>query len=325
MSGARVEFSRGGHAESEHRVVWCVVEPGGRVAGGGGDAAIFWRSAAKPFQALPAVRAGVLERLGLGHRHLAVGCASHGGGEEAAGTVREILEAAGLSSSDLGLGAAEPRDPTAAETLRAAGGAPTRLTHNCSGKHALALALCAQSRWPRGGYLGFRHPLQQAMRAAVTEASGAEPDEVRHGTDGCGMATFHLSMRALATAFGRLAAGGLGEAGARIAGAMRARPDLVGFPGALDTELMTAEDGLVAKVGAEGVLGVGTADGRGLAVKVADGAQRALDPAGVVVCREALGLPARSPALERLARPLVRNSLGEVVGEGAAMLVRSAP
>lgn len=325
MSRARVEFSRGGHAESTHAVTWCLVEADGRVADGDGDAAIFWRSAAKPLQALPAVQAGVLERFGLGDRHLAVGCASHGGGEEAAGTAREILEAAGLASTDLGLGAGEPRDPAAAATLREAGRVPTRLTNNCSGKHALALALCVHEGWPLGGYLGFRHPLQQAMRAAVTEASGAEPDEVKHGTDGCGMATLHLSLRALATAFGRLASGPLGPAGDRIASAMRQRPDLVAYPGAVDTELMAAEDGLVCKIGAEGVLGVGTADGRGLAIKVADGSMRALDPAGVLLCREVLGLPARSPALERLARPLVRNSLGEVVGEGAAMLVGDAP
>ena len=54
---------------------------------------------------------------------------------------------------------------------------------------------------------------------------------------------------------------------------MRAHPELVAYDGAIDTELMRAEDGLVAKIGAEGVLAVGLADGRGLALKVRDGAR----------------------------------------------------
>ena len=61
---------------------------------------------------------------------------------------------------------------------------------------------------------------------------------------------------------------------------MRAHPHLVAYEGAIDTELMRAEDGLVAKIGAEGVLAIGLADGRGLALKVRDGSLRAVAPAG---------------------------------------------
>jgi L-asparaginase II len=100
---------------------------------------------------------------------------------------------------------------------------------------------------------------------------------------------------------------------------MRAHPALVAFDGALDTELMRAEDGLVAKIGAEGVLAVGLPDGRGLAVKVADGAMRALDPAGVALVREVLGVPAHGAALAGLEAPEVVNSRGERVGAGRAL------
>jgi L-asparaginase II len=134
------------------------------------------------------------------------------------------------------------------------------------------------------------------------------------------MCTFHVPIGALARSFARLAGGGLGEAGERVAAAMRAHPDLVAFDGAVDTELMRAEPGLLAKVGAEGVIAVGTADGRGFALKVRDGAMRALDPAAVAGVRSALGLPATGEKLDRLARPLVTNSVGEPVGEGTARL-----
>jgi L-asparaginase II len=85
---------------------------------------------------------------------------------------------------------------------------------------------------------------------------------------------------------------------------MRARPELVGSSrGSLDTELMRSEDGWIAKGGAEGLFCAAHEDGRGLALKCADGAFRALGPALAVV----LGLDA-------FREQPVRNSRGEVVG-----------
>jgi L-asparaginase II len=71
---------------------------------------------------------------------------------------------------------------------------------------------------------------------------------------------------------------------------------------------------VVAKIGAEGVIAIGCSDGRGLAVKVADGALRALDPAAVWVTGEVLGLPVGASPLDALATPPVRNARDEVVG-----------
>ena len=65
---------------------------------------------------------------------------------------------------------------------------------------------------------------------------------------------------------------------------------------------------------------VGLPDGRGLALKVLDGAMRALDPAGVALTREILGCAVGGEALAGLARPVVLNSRGDVVGEGEARL-----
>ena len=44
--------------------------------------ATYWRSAAKPFQALPWVRGGVVERFGWDDRAVAIMCASHVGSDE---------------------------------------------------------------------------------------------------------------------------------------------------------------------------------------------------------------------------------------------------
>jgi L-asparaginase II len=68
-------------------------------------------------------------------------------------------------------------------------------------------------------------------------------------------------------------------AGARIAGAMRAHPDLVGGPRGADLHLMQAAPGWFAKGGAEGLLCAGGPGGIGIAVKCEDGSSRPLEPA----------------------------------------------
>ena len=304
---------RGGAVESEHRVAWCAVRADGSVAGPDPELPVFARSAVKPLQALGSVRAGVLERFGLGERHLALACASHGGTEAHVEVVAEVLAACGLVEGALGCGPELPLDPRAADGVR-----PGRIRHNCSGKHAFGLARCIAEGWPLEGYFRGGHRLQRAMRDCVVEACAvAAPSE--EATDGCGMRTFAVPLAALARAFGALAGGGLGPSGARCAAAMRAHPDLVAFDGAIDTELMRAEAGLVAKIGAEGVLAIGLADGRALALKVRDGAVRAVAPAGVALARSELGLNAAVP--ERLAVAPMLNSRGLRVGELRALVV----
>jgi L-asparaginase II len=312
-----VRVLRGDHVESVHRFAWRLHQADGTVTGGGETGPVFVRSAAKPFQALPAVRAGVLERYGLDDRHLAVACASHGGDDQHLSRVAEILLACGASERALGCGPLAPRDPSAAAALR---GPPHRIHHNCSGKHALGLALCALEGWPAERYYAAGHPLQDAMRAAILEATGAADAEVASAADGCGMQTYAVALERLAAAFAALASGGLGPAGACVARAMSAHPALVAFPGAIDAEIMAAHPGVVCKIGAEAVIAIGTPDGRGLALKVLDGNGRAIDPAAVLGARELLGLDAATPKLRALAQPPIVNSRGAVVGRLEAAL-----
>ena len=296
-AGCEVTVVRGGLVESVHDVAIVVVSPGGGVVAetpGAAALPVFLRSAAKPFQAEPAVRAGVLERLGLDNRHLALACASHLGEEQHVVLAAEMLAAAGLDAGALDCGTDDRADP---------------LHHMCSGNHALGLALCVCEGWPTAGYLEPAHPLQGAMREAVSAAAGAVPEEA---VDGCGMRAYRLPLHRYAALFGALgsATGALG----RCAAAMRAHPDLVRGAGEIDSELMRAEAGLVAKVGAEATIGIGLADGRGLALKVRDGAWRAMEPAAVHATRAAFGLRADGAGLERHAAPPIVNARGEQVG-----------
>jgi L-asparaginase II len=107
---------------------------------------------------------------------------------------------------------------------------------------------------------------------------------------------------------------------------MRTRPDLVAGEGLLDTSLMRALPGCVTKIGAEAVHAIAVPErGWGIAIKVEDGAERALGPATVSVL-EALDLvgPAERERIGAFAGITLRNHAGLEVGDirGVARLVR---
>jgi L-asparaginase II len=98
-------------------------------------------------------------------------------------------------------------------------------------------------------------------------------------------------------------------AGARIAAAMRAQPELVGGPNGADLHLMRAAAGWFAKGGAEGLLCAGGPGGLGIALKCEDGSSRPLEPA-LAAFLGPLGVD-----LSALADAPITNSRGERVGE----------
>jgi L-asparaginase II len=280
-----VAVERGGVVESRHRVHAVRVE-GDKVREFWGDPEVvtFMRSAAKPLQALPLVSAYET----LSGEEIAIACASHGAAPEQLEAVKLLLARSWSSEDDLECGAVDG----------------SRLRHNCSGKHAGMLAVCAARGWPREGYRLEGHPLQQEIKGVVEAAAGASAFPT--AVDGCGVPTFALSLHAMASSFARLAAREL-EGSDRIVEAMTANPELVEGPGRTATEVMKALPGVVAKGGAEGVLCVGYPDGVGFALKAEDGSSRPIGPAAGFVLE----------ASELVERPS-RNSRGDVVGRVVA-------
>ena len=164
---------------------------------------------------------------------------------------------------------------------------PTRIEHNCSGKHAAMLFLCRERGWRIEGYRLASHPCQQELLAEVAAAAEVEPASMPTSVDGCGVVTYGLTLERTAHAFARIEAL---DGGVRVADAMRARPELVRGDGAPDTELMRLGAGWVAKGGAEGLL-CAARDGLGLALKTEDGAQRPLGPALAAFLSDARARP----------------------------------
>lgn len=318
-----VELTRGGLVESCHRGALAVVSADSILLAAAGDPFLvtYMRSAAKPFQALPTVAAGVLEHFGLDEEALALICASHYGTEEHVRVAQRILEAIGLDHMALRCGIHWPLDQKAARRLAAMGQEPNPLHNNCSGKHAGMLALARFWGCDDADYTQPEHPVQQAILQRLSEMSGLSVDQIHYAPDGCTVPSFALPLAHAALAYARLMAPDAPPECQRVVAAMQRYPHLVSNRGALDDQLMRAGQGtLVSKGGAEGYQGVGirAANGRaiGIALKIIDGSSRAK---GVVIrsVLEALGLvdQATLDRLEALRRPPVTNRRNQVVGE----------
>jgi L-asparaginase II len=284
MTGV-VEEVRGGVVEARHRVHAVVVDAEGAVLASSGDPAFpcMLRSAAKPLQALPAVRDGVIQRYDLAVRHVAVACGSHEGTPAHAAAVAEVVARAGLPLAALRpRGVHPPLAAGAARALMLAGRVPTVLEHNCSGNHALMLLReCMLERDP-AAYLDPDGPAQADATAAVTLACDCEPVI---GGDRCGMRAYSVPLRNAALGYLRLAGLGMpepyAEAARGVAAAMREAPEMVAGPGSFDT-LANALPHVVAKRGAMGVFCCASAQtGRGGALKIEDGSFEAMEVAAL--------------------------------------------
>nr|HPI01205.1 asparaginase [Bacillota bacterium] len=83
MAEPMVELFRGGYLESVHLGDIAAVGQDGRIIAKLGDPGMrtFWRSAAKPIQALIPFMSGAVEEYGISDEEYAVVCASHFGEE----------------------------------------------------------------------------------------------------------------------------------------------------------------------------------------------------------------------------------------------------
>jgi L-asparaginase II len=281
VSRALVEVVRGDLVESLHRGSLVVVDSDGSVlrAVGHVDVPIYPRSANKPMQAAALVRAGAP----LEGPRLALAAASHSGEARHVEAVRALLADAGLDESALGCPPDYPLGEAARVAWIRARRDPAPVAMNCSGKHAAMLATCVARGWSVPGYLGVDHPLQRACRVEIEDRAREKVAAV--AVDGCGAPVFALTLTGLARAVSSCVQAEPGSAPRRVADAMRSWPELVAGTGRDVTELMAGVPGLLAKDGADGVFVAALPDGRAVALKVDDGADRARPPAVVAALR----------------------------------------
>lgn len=328
-----VEVRRGGITESRHRGHVVAIEPDGNIAGslGAPHNVTFFRSSAKPLQALPLLTSGAAERFGFNDEEVALACASHNGEPIHTKIVASMLEKIGLGVEALRCGVHEPYSPEAAGVLRAHNEVPNALHNNCSGKHAGMLALALQLGAPIENYEAPENPVQRAIAQAVSDFTDVPLEDLAVGIDGCAAPIFGVSIRAMAFAYARLVSPPQSfdkparDACARIVRVMMKYPELIGGTSErLDTEIMRAAPGrIVSKVGAEGVYTAGVLpcerwpNGLGLALKIEDGDDKRARPTVVIESLRQLGVlyDESLEAVSRYAFFPVQNRRGDVVGE----------
>ncbi|MEU6591304.1 asparaginase [Streptomyces sp. NPDC046881] len=297
---------RGGVVEGVHHGSVVVLGADGQVRFQLGDieAAFYPRSALKPVQAVAMLRAG----LPLDGALLSLAAASHSGEERHLAGTRRILELAGLTEADLRNVPDMPFGPAVRDAWVREGRQPSRLAQNCSGKHAAMLWTARVNGWSLEDYLDPAHPLQQAVAETVEELTGQRVARVT--VDGCGAPLFSISLHGLARALARITSAEPGTPEARVADAMREHAEMASGVGRDVAALMRAVPGLLAKDGFEGVQVAALPDGTAVAVKIADGANRARIP----VAAAALARAGVDPALltEFAGEPLLGG--GEPVG-----------
>ncbi len=306
-----------------------VVDRQGNLLYSAGDAQTltFTRSALKPVQALPFVAGGGVERFGYSQPQIALLCASHSGEPRHVDAAADMLARAGNTVDDLQCGT---HAPTHFELRGELPPPPpySPLAHNCSGKHSGMLAYCVQCGHGKHDYLAFDHPLQQAIRRAVSRFTATPEDRLVAGVDGCSAPNYAVPLSRLALAFARLATAEVdadyGRAPKVLADAMTSHPEMVSGEQRNDLALARAGRGdWVTKVGAEGVQAIGIRSrGWGIALKVADGNARGLHPATVAVLKQLDLLDeAAGAALSGWGHPQVKNYRGIITGDIRAAVV----
>lgn len=336
MPPVAVEILRGTQVESTASLDLAVVDSKGQLVAWAGnpDHPAFWRSSAKPFQALPLLLSGAADAWDLTPEELAITAASHGGEPRHVQLVQAILEKIQASPTDLICGSDWPITPEARHALEARNQGPTVLHNNCSGKHAGMLMLAKQLDASWRGYHDASHPVQNAIFQVVQEMTGgSEHQPLVRAIDGCGVPTFYLPLNRMAFAFAQLVdpcrlGAKMQAAAVRMAQALQQHPEIISGEGRLEHRLGVATNyRFVAKGGAEAVFCMGIPDRQwGLAMKIRDGSPRVLAPAllNVLIQLGQLDLGDRH-RLDDLIDPVLLNQQGIAVGQiRSAVLVHTA-
>ena len=251
------------------------------------------------------VRAGVP----LDGELLALSAASHSGEPFHVEGARRILARGSLDESALLTPPEMPIDDVERIAVLLAGGLPTPVLMNCSGKHAAMLLTCVVNNWPLSDYTDVGHPLQAVIRDEIVSLAGEDPWAV--GIDGCGAPIFALTLAGLARAARACVLAEPGTPPRQVADAMRAHPEWVAGTRRDATALARSIPGLLLKEGAEAVYMAAFDDGRAIALKIDDGANRAR-PVAMAGILQAIGVD--NDVIEAHAHaPLL--GAGAIVGE----------
>jgi len=317
-------LTRINRVESIHKGYICVTDSQKKIIYSIGDpnTKVYFRSSAKPIQAVAIVNSGAMEKFGITLQELAIICSSHSGEDFHREAVDSILKKVGLSEENLGCGVANPYNQDMINQLIKKGERPSQLYNCCSGKHAGMLALCRYYDFPVAGYNEPDHPVQQLILKTFAELLECETDEIITGIDGCDVPTIMITLHHASYLYSLLAHGSNGtgkykDAFGIVQKAMVSYPRMINGDKEFCTDLITHSGGkVIGKVGAEGIYCVAVPEKRlGICIKISDGNERGVYPVTMHILNQ-LGILG-DEAMEKLkiwAYPPVKNHKGRIIG-----------
>ena len=227
----------------------------------------YQRSCMKPLQLALHIDLGLDKIFQFTKADMAVGAASHVGDLDHQKQVLSILKKICLDENALLCPAQVPLSKDEQDRLLILNESPKPIHNNCSGKHAMMLALCVYKGWSVENYLDDSHPLHAEIIKKVLDLSGVTVDYVK-SKDGCGLPTVATTLEQLGFAFMNLF---LDRQYSIIKDAFLMNPYLIGGQNRIDSEIMAVSSHLVAKVGAGGIIVVvNLQKEEAIVVKIAD-------------------------------------------------------
>ncbi|MCE5235867.1 MAG: asparaginase [Eubacteriales bacterium] len=324
-SGVLTREYRGNALDNVHRGHLAIVDKTGRVVFSVGDpeAVVFYRSASKPIQALPAIAARLDEAYGITERESVIFAGSHTGEPFHMEALESIFQKAGLKEDDLIMQPSFPAHVLSNEARLNAGLIRRRLYHNCAGKHAALMLVQRHAGADIKDYWKAGGAADAAVRRAI-ETVGEHPIAA-DGVDGCGVPVFAVPVKGIATAYKNLACPGgikddaLASAAARFVPRINQNPRMMRGTGFLCGHI-NEDENLIAKGGAAGVYGLGLKkEGLGVAFKVESGSEDAWPNIVMAVLRGLNALrPETEAMLEKLGASAFKNDCGAVAGRREA-------
>lgn len=249
-----VEYLRDGLVEQEHSGFIMHFSKGKFMEQGDSKGYPFYlRSCAKPLQASLLVDYELDSFYDMTQKEIALCCASHAGEPCHTETVQVFLKKINVEEKFFKCGLHKPLSKIEQNKLLLNNEKENVFQNNCSGKHMMMLALCKKNGWDFNNYDDNNHPLQVAIKNKIYELCEINkkfPQGFPITKDGCGVPICSMPLKNMLKGYANLFFDTKYE---KIKKAFIQYPYLIGGENRLDTALMTANNNLIAKVGAGGL------------------------------------------------------------------------
>lgn len=285
------------------------------------DVPIFFRSASKPFQAIPIFLTDYMDKYHLTDKERALFIASQRGEQYHQDTLHTLLEKLPVNESDLVCAPSYPLNEEPKIAYVQAGKKKRKLLHNCAGKHIGFIAACHANNYPIDGYHLPDHPLQIQIKEIIAYLSEMDTKDIPVGIDGCGVPVFAIPLKRMAIAYSKLANpcliedANLRSAVEKLTAVMTKENEMIASHNFICTALLQ-DSNIIAKGGAQGVYCFALKkEGISFALKVVNGSE---DPWPNIIASILEQIDyANKETIERiktLRPPIVKNDAGLEVG-----------